>query len=209
MTCDDDFNSLSTIEKYDHVKHAVPPTAISDVLILTPDFLQDSSNMFFERFYRLELWFIYISITIVTILFLLSCLSGINSDWYHQINHSSVNPYIIGFLWVIATIISYIAIFMLWENTSPTHTPLDFRLSVLFLVGSFLSLLWSTVLFQANNIALATWISMLLFVFQFFLFTYIWFFKPVASFFMLPVIIMYGFLVYSMVHLLTINNIVI
>ena len=197
------------VERYDPIIHAVPPNNQNDILVLTSGVVKDSGEMFFQRSSRPELWFIYLSITVLTILFLASSLSGLNSDWYRQIKRSTVNPYLIGILWVIATVLSYVTIFMLWEHATPNEIPIDFRLSVFFLIGSFLSLFWSAILFQGNNISLALGISMILFLYQFWLFIYIWSIKPNAAFFMIPIIIMYGYLVYSMLHLVTINNIVI
>lgn len=198
-----------SVERYDPITHAVPPNNTSDVLVLTSGVVKESGEMFFQRSARTELWFIYISTTVLTILFLASSLSGVNSNWYKQIKKSNVNPYIIGTLWVIATVLSYTAIFMIWEHSKPNEIPLDFRLSVFFLIGSFMSLLWTTILFQGNNIALALWVSIIMFLYQFWLFIYIWLIKPRAALFMIPIIIMYGYLAYSMLHLLTINNIIV
>ena len=189
------------------ITHEDPVNPRTNVLVLTSGVVRDSADMFFQRAVRLDMWFIYISITVINILFLISSIFGVTSEWYKNINRSRVNPYIIGTLWIIATILSYGAIFMIWEHVKPNEVMKDMRISLLFLVGSFLSFLWTTVLFQGNNIVMAVWISSILFLYQFWLFIYVMSMNVKAALFMIPIVIMYGYLFYSMVHLASINNI--
>ena len=164
--------------------------------------------MLLERAARADMWFIYIVITIINILVILSALFGINSTWYKNLHKSRRNPWLIGALWIVATILSYGAIFMLWEHVTSDTIAKDMELSVYFMIGNFLSLLWSTIFFQGNNLSMSVWISALLFLYQFWLFIYIWSIKIRAALFMIPLIILYGYLFYSMVHVATLNNVI-
>ncbi|CAH6420186.1 Hypothetical protein HVR_LOCUS1119 [uncultured virus] len=208
------------VERHDFTSTGVPPNNKSDILILTSGVVKESGQMFLQRAARADMWFIYISITVIDILVILSVIFGISSTWYKNIRKSGVNPWLIGALWIVATIFSYAAIFMLWvnidtrtasdavwEHANPEDIPLDLRLSIYFLIGSFLSLLWTTVLFQGNNIGLAVWIAALLFLYQFWLLIYIWIIKIQAAIFMIPLVIMYGYLFYATVHLASINKV--
>ena len=193
---------MDSIEDYNDIDNIK-----ESVLSMTNGSIKESADMFFQRVYRKEMWFIYICILILNILFLISSYSGIRSQWYKSINRSTINPFVIGALWIIATILSYGSVFMLWENVTPTSVSRDFMLSALFLIGSFMSLLWATILFQDNNIKMALLVSSVLFLYQFWLTIYISMFNIKAGLFMLPLIIMYGYLFYSMLHLASINHI--
>lgn len=200
---------IGNVQHVDFTRDGVPPHQAQDILNIMPGIIKDSGEMLFERAVRADMWFIYIIITIINILVLLSALFGINSTWYKNLKRSKNNPWLIGSLWVIATILSYGAIFMLWEHVTPEAVAKDMQLSIYFMIGNFLSLLWSTVFFQGNNIALSVWIAALLFLYQFWLFIYIWILKIRAAMFMIPLIILYGYLFYAMIHIATLNNIIV
>jgi tryptophan-rich sensory protein len=195
------------VERYDFTKKGIPPNNKSDILILTSGVIQESGEMLLQRTAMLDMWFIYISITIIYILFFISAIFGINSTWYTNLKKSGISPWLIGSLWVIVTILSYIAIFMIWRHVKPGEIVLDLTVSIYFLIGSFLALLWAAVFFQGNNIGLSVWIAALNFLYQFWLLIYVWYIKPAAAIFMIPALIMYGYIFYAMVHLATINNI--
>ena len=197
------------VERHDFTRHAIPPNSKEDILILTSGMVRESGQMLFQRTVRREMWFIYISITIIYILFIISTLSGINSTWYNNLRKSQVNPYVVGILWAFATVSAYGAIFMIWEHVMPDEVTIDFTLSIYFLIGAFLSLLWTIVLFHGDNIALAVWAAAIMFLYHFWLFSYIWTIRFMASLFMIPIVILYGYILYSMVHLATLNNIII
>lgn len=195
------------VQRHDFTKQGVPPNNKTDVLVLTSGVVKESGLMFFQRAGRVDMWFVYLAISLINILFIISALVGINSPWYKSLNKSGLHPLVAGALWIVATAFSYGAIFMIWEHVKEEDIPRDLTLSVYFLIGSFLSLLWSTVLFQGNNIALALWLVALLFLYQFWLFTYIWKIKPGAALFMIPLVIMYGYLFYNMIRLAILNHV--
>jgi hypothetical protein len=125
------------VKHLDFTKEAVPPNSKRDILILTSGVARESGEMLFQRTTRIDMWFIYITITIIYILFIVSVISGINSSWYKNLNKSNVNPYFIGILWAFSTFFSYGAIFMIWEHVNPNKVTFDFILSLYFLIGAF------------------------------------------------------------------------
>ena len=171
------------------------------------DVIHHKNSGFLSRITRVDMIVIYITIIIIGILFLTSSYFGVHSIWYENLIKAGANTYLIAALWVIASILSYLGIFLFWNNIGPDETAEDVRLSVYFLIGDFLSLLWAAVFFQGNNIVLSVWISAILFLYQFWLFIYIWNLKIKASLFMIPLIILYAYFFYSMVHLAVLNNI--
>lgn len=197
------------VDNLDFTRDAVPPNEKRDILILTDGIVRDMGEMLFQRIARFDMWFIYISITIIYIMFVVSALSGINSIWYNNLTKSNVNPWVIGILWAFSTLLSYGAIFMIWEHVQPNEVSFDMILSIYFLIGTFLSLLWAAVFFHNNNITFAVWTAALMFLYQFWLLIYIWSVKIRAAIFMIPIVILYGYILYSMIHLATLNNIII
>lgn len=93
------------VERHDFTKQGVPPNEKRDILILTDGIVRDTGEMLFQRTARFDMWFVYISITIIYILFVVSVISGINSNWYKNIRKSNVNPWVIGILWAFSTLL--------------------------------------------------------------------------------------------------------
>lgn len=202
-------NDSNQLKHYDFRYHGIPPNTKEDILMLSKGVTRESAQMLLQRVAKLEMWFIYICITVIYVLFIISVVSGIKSEWYRNLNKTGVNPYVIGILWAVATGASYLSIFMIWEHISDEEISIDFVLSIYFLIGAFMSLLWTTILFQGNNIVLATWVSFFVFLYYFWLFNYIRSFRFVASLFIIPLVVIYGYFLYSMVHLSCLNNIII
>lgn len=194
-------------QPFDFNREGIPPTTMDDVLVLTSGVVRESGQMLFQRMVMWELWIIYTCVTIIYILFIASVLSGLNSTWYQQLNKTGVNPYAIGALWAISIILSYFAIFIIWTHVTAENIVIDVKISVYFLIGTLLLLLWATVFFQGNDIGLSIWIVVIIFMYHFWLLVYIWYINARAAIFMMPLIIIYGYLFYAMVHLAFINNI--
>lgn len=194
------------VRHYDAYTEGVPPNEMQDLLLITPGVVRDSADMFLQRARRNDLRFIYICITILNILFLISAIFGVTSNWYKNLKTDGVSPYLIGSLWLVAAILSYGAIFMLWEHMRPDEIKKDVQISVYFLIGTFLSVLWAGVFFQGNDLRWSLWIAAILFLYSFWLLIYIWIIKPTAGVFMLPLVVMYGYFFYSSVHVAFLNN---
>lgn len=165
---------------------------------------------FWKRISRLDYIFVYLALIAVYILFFASYLSGVYlSNWYSNLKQARINPWFPRILWVLTTIISYIGLYLLWYGADEYKTTRYLGITTLYLVSAFLNLAWSVSLYQAENIALATWMSGILFLFQFWLVIVIWYINPVPAIFLIPSACMYLYLVYTMIHLASINNIII
>lgn len=174
--------------------------------------VEDSMNMFYERITRADLWYIYIIIGLIILATIISCWYGINSEWYLNLKKNSIHraPVLIGALWIISTAISFVAIFMLWEHIkSDDYTPFDIKVSAIFIIGNFLTLLWAIAFFQINSVKLALLVGVIIFLFYFGFMIYVARVRLRAAIFLIPVIILYAYLVYSMIHIATLNNIII
>jgi len=159
------------------------------------------------RLHREDFLFVYGVVVIVFILLLSSFIPGIYSDWYNGLKISGLNVWIPRAGWVIATILSYVGLYFFWGTVNPEEMEKNLAITVLFVIGSILVFAWSVALYQGENIALATWLACALFVYQFWLFIYVWNIKPIASLFLIPLIGMYFYLIYSMIQLARLNNV--
>jgi tryptophan-rich sensory protein len=194
-----------------YVEPIVEPTvnvAPPNIILQGETAIGEEISLLKQRLRRFDFLFVYIVILLVDILFLLSYIPGIYSSWNTTLVQANLHPWIPRAGWIVATILSYIGIYILWEYAGPDDIPRDLGVSVLFIVGSLITVAWSVALYQGQNIALSTWISVILFVFQFWLVIYVWFIKPLAALFLIPLMLMYLYLVYSMVHLAAINGVV-
>jgi tryptophan-rich sensory protein len=149
---------------------------------------------------------IYIVALVVWILFFLSYIPGIYSQWYLNLRQSGFNTWIPRLAWVVAGILSYVGSYLLWRNSKPEEAGKYLAITVLYIVGNFILLAWSVALYQGHNIGLAAWLSGILFVYQAGLFLIVWHLSPVAAIFSLPLLALYLYLLYTMVHLAALNN---
>ncbi len=160
-----------------------------------------------QRLHRADYLFVYAVVVVVWILFLLAYIPGIYSDWYNGLRLSGLNLWIPRVGWLVATLISYVGLYLFWGNSTPEEMSRDLGITVLFIIASLLIFAWAVALYQAENIALATWIACALFVYEFWLFIYIWNLKPIAALFLIPLLFMYFYLIYSMIQLARLNNV--
>ena len=159
-----------------------------------------------QRFTRADTIVVYTAIAMVFVIFLISFGFGVNSDFYNNLKLEDVNVWIPRTFWVVTTIISYVGLYFLWSNTTSAMVTRNLGVSTLFLIGSFLILSWSFALYQAEKIAVSFWFALLLFVFQFWLFNYILGINVVAGVLQIPLVLMYGYLVWSMCNLAFMNG---
>ena len=123
-----------------------------------------------------------------------------------MLKKDGLNPYVIGSLWVIAAIMAYGSLFMLWEHIGPEELARDVRISVYFLIGTFLSVLWAGVFFQGHDLRWSMWLAAILFLYQFWLLIYIWLIKPTAGIFLLPSVVLYGYFFYASIRTAFLNH---
>jgi tryptophan-rich sensory protein len=156
-----------------------------------------------ERLRRWDFVVVYAVTIIIWILFLLSYFIGYNSEWYGSLKLSGLNPWVARVGWIVTTLISYIGIYVLWDKID---TNINLGISMYFVIGTILALCWSVSLYQARNIGASFWFAMILFVYMFWILTYVWKINRLAGALMIPVTVMYLYLAYSMVNLAQLNG---
>ena len=137
----------------------------------------------------------------------ISYFFGINSTWYENLKKDIANTWIIAGLWIVVIIISYIGLYILWRNPTPEIIARNLIITVLFFLGNVILLAWSVIFYQFQNISTATWIALVLFIFEFWIFIYVWNVDRLAGILLLPLVGMYLYFFYSMVHLAFINDV--
>jgi tryptophan-rich sensory protein len=145
---------------------------------------------------------------LIYIPFFISYFFGINSTWYENLKKDTSNTWIIAGLWIVVTIISYIGLYILWRNPTPETVSRNLTIAVLFFLGNVIFLAWAVFFYQFQNISTATWISLILLLFEFYIFLYVWNIDRLAGLFLIPLVGMYLYFFYSMVHLAFLNGII-
>lgn len=140
----------------------------------------------------------------VLITFFFTYLEGINSEWYKKLVLPNLDVWIPRAAWIVSDILSYIGLYLILYSVTPQKALLvnDF-----YLISGFLAILWSATFYQLHDIALAVWFSFLLFLYQLWLLIYLFYLNPLFSLFMIPLVVMYFYLVYSMIEVALLNNI--
>ena len=196
---DDPHNKIITHRDSDNLQN--------DFLILTSGPVRENLDLGFQRLARKESWFVYITLLIIDIMCVLSIWYGYQSQWYQNLVKTYYNEWAVLSFIIIALLFSYIALFIIWDHIQPGELANDTKLSLLFIIGAFLTLLWTTTLFQGNQLMNATLIIFIVFVYEFWLMMYIWNINQKAAIFLIPAVIMYAYLCYLMIHISTDNNI--
>lgn len=162
-----------------------------------------------DRLKHWEFSTIYSVYFILAVLFIVSIYNGQRTTWYQNLVKSTINPWIIKSLWILGFGISYIAFYLVWEDVKVHRIPLDFILSSLFLIVAFLFVLWSAVFFYLQSIRLALIVAFIIFIYNFWLFIYLWYINPFASIFLIPSFILYFYLLYDTIHTAGLNGVII
>ncbi len=158
-----------------------------------------------DRAKRLDFVVVYSSVFILAILLLVIVFFE-GDDWYKSLNKSTINPWIPRSLWVVATILSYITFYMIWQDSRYYPVPQDLFVSVLYLISSFLFILWACILYYSHNMGLAFWLSIILFLYNVFLFVVVWRINLKASLFLIPNLLLYLYLIYTVIEIAFIND---
>ena len=138
------------------------------------------------------------------LVFFVSYLPGINSAWYNSLKMPNFDPWIARGLWLVAAFLSYVGLYLILLRV-PTNKGL--LINDFYLIGGFLTIIWSVAFLQLQDLRLAVWLSLLLFLYQLWLLTYIFWLSPFLSLFLVPLVIMYFYLVYSMIDLALLNQV--
>lgn len=183
----------------------IPITIVQECDVITPtntisSFLQG----ILARFQQRDVIVVYAIVIVVWLLFFLSYIPGIYSQWFLSLQQPRVNLWIPRVAWIIGALLSYVGSYILARSISQDKY---LAIVMLYVSGSFIMLGWSVALYQAQNIALAAWLAGVLFIYQAALFLLVWYLNPIAAIFMIPILALYLYLVYSTVQLAALNNV--
>jgi len=155
----------------------------------------------------IEDWIILISSLILTILFLVISYYGTKLPWYDNLEYiSDDNAIAIGILWVVAVLVSYGSFYYLKNRDDRIYG--HRRLSLLFLISNYLNILWALIFFQEENFEITLLILAVLFIYELFVFIFVYYIDVKAALLLLPLVFLYGYLLYSVIHLASINSII-
>lgn len=144
-------------------------------------------------------------IILIIILVVIVSIIGAVTDWYTKLKHGHVNNWVTIILLIIAILLSYISLILLWNYIDQNKFVI---ITTLFLIEAFILLGWITIFYFGQNIGLSLWLAGVLFVYKLWLFIYIWYIKPTAAIFLIPILIFYIYLMYITAHLAYLNNII-
>lgn len=178
-----------------------------NILLTNTNVVTENVDNLFQHRRRLEIMILYTGIAILFMLTIATVIFGVQTQWFSDFTHNELNPYIVLAVWIITVLISYIAIYILWKTPMQGDHINDMYFSIFILIGEFLTLFAAAVFFQAQNIRLAAFLAAMVFLYYFWLFVYCYNLKIKASFFIVPLVLMYAFLFYLVIHFACLNDI--
>jgi tryptophan-rich sensory protein len=197
-----------TLDEIDTAEFGMAESNLNDMLILMPDYIKHYGEHMIKRLATKDMKFVFFVLLAINILILASIASGLNSDWYNnQKDEPITNIYGVAVFWIVSAIMSYLSIFLIWKNVDARTFATDFVISNYFIIGGFLTLLWSTAYFQANNIGIAFWASLIVLMYQFWLIIVIWHINRTASLVLFPLFMVYVYIFYNMVGIVRDNDV--
>lgn len=158
---------------------------------------------------------VLLGIIFVNIITIILSIAGTRTAWFTSLTLGPVNIWLLHAAWVIAILLSYVALFLFYSHTLepcmsnpwPDRQSRNLALAVLFLIGSLLTLAWVAIFFYVQNLALSLWLVSIVFMYMFWVFMYMWTIMPVAAIFMIPLLVLYVVVFYSIAQLATLNNV--
>lgn len=164
--------------------------------------LCDSKDFMMERLIRKDFKWISMFIFITWILTIGVVVVQVSSERYKKLNKPKLSLWSGDFLWLTALFLSYLAIYILWKHTDEGK---DVEVLGMFLMSAIISLAYTISFYIFFNVEVAYVFAVMLFVFKLWVFFYVFSLSQEAAAFMLPTILMFGYLVYSSDYILR-NN---
>ena len=159
------------------------------------------------RLKRFDFIIVYLSLIITAVLLILIVFFGDSTPFSQSIIQPNRNSWVIRGLWVLGTILSYVSFYFIYQDVREYPIPQDLKMSVLFLISNFIFIAWAAVFYYAQDIVLNMWIGVIIFIYNYGLFLYMWHLSPIAALFLIPNMILYGYLVYISAHTASLNNV--
>ena len=152
----------------------------------------------------------YISLLVLSLLvwvsFFAVYIPGLYSEWYATLKDTGFNTWIPRIGGRIAAELSYYGIYHATKHVHPSDEYRIPTLAILYIIGNFILIGWSGSFFQGENFAIAVPLSGILFIYEYWIFLYLWKTDQIAAAYNLPLLFMYLYLFYSMVQLERLNT---
>lgn len=158
------------------------------------------------RLVRYEYIIVYLALIVLAILLLLVVFYGESAPFYQSLVQPDISPWIARIGWIVATILSYVSFFFIYQDIRVYPVPRDFIVSILFVINGALFLAWAVAFYYGQSHMGAIWLAIVLFIFNYWIFIYVWNMSPIAALFLIPNLILYAYLLYGSIHLASINN---
>ena len=171
-----------------------------------PALKQAYASTFFPT--TIDGWTIIISSIIITILFIISAYLGgqlpFNQDLVKKFPQ---NTYLVAGLWVVASIVSYAGFYLL-RNYDPATTIVG-TLWPWFLFINYLNLLWIILFYLYESFYAAIIIVFIIILIYFYLFIIVLPLSVWAALSLVPLELLYVYLMYTFIHSASLNQIII
>lgn len=153
-------------------------------------------------------WILWICSLTLTVLFLISSYIGARESWYVNLPvKSNENTWLIAALWIGASLLSYVSFYIVKDYDEEIYG--QSRLLPLFLITSFLNILWVIIFFKFQSFTWTLIIIAVIFAIQFYIMIFLLYINIWAFVVLIPLQALYGYLLYSTMHLASINSIII
>ena len=153
-------------------------------------------------------WALILSSITVTILFIVAAYLGARKPFYQElIKKFPQNEWLVGGLWLIASIIAYLGFFFL-RDKDPNVYPVG-TLWPWYVFINYLNLLWIVLFYLYESFYAALSIILIIILLYFYLIILLFSISTWAALFLFPLEILYIYLFYSLIHLSSVNGIII
>lgn len=160
----------------------------------------------FARLKHYEYIVVYLGILILAVLLIVATFYGESTPFYQSLIQPSISPWIGRIGWIIATISSYVSFLFIQQDIRVYPIPRDFIVTVFFLLNGALFLAWGVAFYYGESHMMAIWLAIVLFIYNYWIFIYVWNISRVGALFLIPNLVLYAYLLYGSIHLASINN---
>lgn len=144
---------------------------------------------------------------LLTILFIVAAFLGAKETWYVNLPvKSQDNIWVLAALWVVVSLISYGAFYLIRNYDESIYG--QSRLLPLFLIISYINLLWAVVFYLYQSFTATIFLIGLIVLINFFIIIFLFTINPWAALTVVPLEILYIYLFYSIIRLASVNGIV-
>lgn len=168
--------------------------------------VEQKSSSFFPT--TAENWTLWLSSISLTILFIIGAYFGSRQPFYQNIkvrNHENV--YVIAGIWILVSLISYLSFYFVRNYDECIYG--QSRLLPLFLIISFLNILWLVTFYIYGSYMYTLIILFTIILVNFYTLIFLYYINIWAAVASVPLFAMYIYLFYSILHLASANQIII